>query len=79
MTAFTVKNIPEPLYDRLKRAAELHRRSINSEIITRLERSLGVAPAPREILAKARDLRERIGGAPISHEDLSTAKASGRP
>lgn len=33
MPALTIKNIPESLFEQLKSAAELHRRSINSEIL----------------------------------------------
>ena len=40
MPALTIKNIPESLYQQLKNAAELHRRSINSEVIVCLEKNL---------------------------------------
>lgn len=33
----TLKNIPDAMYDRLKLAAELHRRSLNSKAIVCLE------------------------------------------
>lgn len=33
MPTTTFKNISEPLYERLKHAAETHRRSLNSEIL----------------------------------------------
>ncbi len=79
MPTFTVKNIPDELLDRLKRAAETHRRSVNSEILTRLERSLGVTPAPAEILATARTLRQAIGGPPLTLAELDRAKSAGRP
>lgn len=34
----TLKNIPDAVYERLKRSAEAHRRSVNSEAIACLER-----------------------------------------
>ncbi|HNS57464.1 MAG TPA: Arc family DNA-binding protein, partial [Nitrosomonas europaea] len=36
-TTLTLKNIPDDVYERLKVAAEVHRRSLNSEIIVCLE------------------------------------------
>ena len=44
MTNLTVKNIPPLVYARLKQQAENNRRSINSEIITILERALSIQP-----------------------------------
>ena len=40
MHSITVKNIPDDLYDRILKTARENHRSINSEIIARLERSL---------------------------------------
>jgi len=39
-TSITLKNIPEPLYRRIRMAADRHHRSLNSEIIARLEQAL---------------------------------------
>lgn len=36
-TSITLKNIPEPVYQRIKLAAKRHHRSMNSEIIACLE------------------------------------------
>jgi len=40
MPTITVKNIPDELYERLKQLAKANRRSINSEIIVCIERSV---------------------------------------
>lgn len=40
MTALTIKNIPDSLYQVLKSTAKAHRRSINNEVITLLEEKL---------------------------------------
>ncbi|MCD6118102.1 Arc family DNA-binding protein [bacterium] len=40
MRNITVKNIPDDLYDKIKTTAHDNRRSINNEIINRLDRSL---------------------------------------
>ncbi|MFC1959117.1 Arc family DNA-binding protein [Chloroflexota bacterium] len=80
MPSLTIKNIPEDLYERLKASATLHRRSINSEVILTIERSVGAAPVPPEtLIARARALRETITGEPLSAEAIQDAKESGRP
>ena len=40
MRNITVKNIPDDLYDKIKTTAHNNRRSINNEIINRLDQSL---------------------------------------
>jgi len=40
MPALTIKNIPDDLYSRLKKSAQVHRRSLNSEILYCVERTL---------------------------------------
>ena len=46
MAILHVRNVPEKLYSRLQRRAEMQRRSLSSEVITLLEKVSGV-PAPR--------------------------------
>ena len=41
MPALTVKNIPDDLYSQLKKAAQAHRRSLNSEILYCVEKTIG--------------------------------------
>ncbi len=80
MVALTVKNIPEELYERLKRSAELNHRSINSEVIVCIERSVRTRKVDLEgTLARARRLREETVEYTISDEEFSAAKAAGRP
>jgi antitoxin FitA len=79
MPTITVKNIPDDLYERLKQLAKVNRRSINSEIIVCIERSVySHSLDPDEVLAKARILREKTSQYPISDEELNQAKTSGR-
>ena len=60
-TTLTLKNIPDSVYDRLKRSAEAHRRSMNSEAIVCLEAVLLPAKVtPTERLARARELRAAL-------------------
>jgi len=47
----TLKNIPEHLHAKLKQSAVKNRRSLNSEILTRLERDVSVPKIDRAKLA----------------------------
>jgi plasmid stability protein len=79
MTTITVKNIPDELYEALKRSASLNRRSLNSEIIVCLERSLGSYRIdPEEMRETARRLRQKTAHYVISAEELQAAKEEGR-
>lgn len=78
-TSLTLKNIPDALYERLKAAAELHRRSLNSEAIVCLESVL--LPnrlAPSERVARARALRAGLPQGRFTAEDIDAAKRAGR-
>lgn len=76
----TLKNIPDDIYDRLKEAAEAHHRSLNSEVIACLEKTLLPAKvSPEERLARARELRQRLKGRKFSAADIAKAINQGRP
>ena len=80
MPALTIKNIPDELYDRLKEAARAHRRSLNSEILYCVERTL--VPYKTDVstrLAIARKLREKTASYTLTDELLDSAKNDGRP
>ena len=79
MPTMTIKNIPGPLYERLKQAAAMHRRSLNSEILYCLEESL--APRKRnvaELVEKARRVREKTAHYRLDNEELDRARNAGR-
>ena len=79
-TTLTLKNIPDAIYDRLKRAADAHRRSMNSEAIVCLEAALmphKVTPAER--LARARELRAGLPKGKFRARDIDKLKREGRP
>jgi len=79
-TTLTLKNIPEAVYDRLKLAAEMHRRSLNSEAIVCLESVLlPTKMMPRERIARARELRAALPSAKFRARDVDAAKREGRP
>lgn len=78
MASYTIKNIPPPLYKRLKRLAVLHHRSMNSEIIETLERATtAVKVDPGMILTLAREMRSHVGGQ-LTDESLRGLKDAGR-
>ena len=79
MPALTIKNIPDELYVRLKEAARAHRRSLNSEILYCVERTL--VPYKIDVpgqLAIARKLREKTAAYTLTDELLEAAKNDGR-
>jgi plasmid stability protein len=78
-TTLTLKNIPDGVYERLKAAAGLHRRSMNSEAIVCLESALMPARLnPAERLARARDLRAELKPAKFLARDIDVMKREGR-
>ncbi|TVS15553.1 MAG: Arc family DNA-binding protein [Gammaproteobacteria bacterium] len=73
-TSITLKNIPDPIYQRIKLAAKRHHRSMNNEIIACLEQAL--APQPVDIgtrLDRARRLRTQFRGPDLKVEDIASA------
>lgn len=79
MPTLTIKGLPDPLYRRLKQQAEAHRRSLNGEIITCLERALAGGPIdPADWLAEAIAFRERLRLTPLSPRQLRAARQAGR-
>jgi plasmid stability protein len=80
MATITVKNIPAELYERLKIAAQAHRRSVNSEIIVCIEQAVAAHPVePEVMLARARRLRQLTQTTPITDAEFHQAKAAGQP
>ncbi len=80
MATITVKNIPDELYARLKAVAKSNRRSINGEIIRRIERSLTPRRAPPErLLARIGRLHDSFEGRTLTVEQIENARDEGRP
>ena len=77
MLNLTLKNIPKDLHSRLKESAERNRRSLNSEILTRLETQFAAPVVDRE--AHARALRELVARLPrVDHGKVTRYKRQGR-
>ena len=80
MPALTIKNIPDSLYEQLKSAAELHRRSINSEVLVCLEKALVVKKTtPNDRLKRIEQLRPSIKPNNITLDDIDAAIENDRP
>ena len=80
MPALTIKNIPDDLYHELKYIAEQHHRSINSEVIVCLKRTLFPnRVSPEERLSSIQALRSQITPDIIMAEDIDQAIDEGRP
>jgi len=58
MANLTLKGVPEPLVAELKKHAEVNRRSLNGEVVHRLERSLDNAYDAFNWLQRVRQVRE---------------------
>jgi antitoxin FitA len=79
-TTLTLKNIPDEVYERLKSAAQTHRRSLNSEAIVCLESVLLPGRIdPSERLARARALRAALPKTRFKLRDIDALKREGRP
>ena len=79
MPALTLKNIPEDLYCLLKEASQAHRRSLNSEILYCVERTL--VPSRLDVdghLVMARKVREKTASYQLTDKALNAAKDRGR-
>lgn len=80
MPALTIKNIPDSLFEQLKSAADLHRRSINSEVLVCLEQALLAKKSnPSERLKRIEQLRANISPNSISLDEIDRAIENGRP
>jgi plasmid stability protein len=81
MASLTVKGIPDHVLVGMRRSAELHRRSLNSEAIVAFERNVGSSPRdPAEVLARLDELHREIGRvSTLTPEELEAAIDEGRP
>ncbi len=80
MPALTIKNIPDDVYNALKDKAKQQHRSINSEVIMCLKRSLlPKRISPEERLSTIRAIRSQVKSGTITAEDIDQAINKGRP
>jgi plasmid stability protein len=79
MANITIKDVPDELYEKLKELADDHRRSINQEVITCLERYVGREQvSAEEQLKRARELRVTPRSGELTESELDEAINKGR-
>ncbi|MEK7259973.1 MAG: Arc family DNA-binding protein [Pseudomonadota bacterium] len=79
MASLTIKNIPDELYEMLKRSASAHHRSVNSELIYCLEKTLKPTIMTADQLAEtARVLRSRVKAVVLDADEINHAIHQGR-
>lgn len=79
MQAITIKNIPSELYEQIKISAQMNRRSINSEVLTRLEESMrSKRVEPDSFLSRVDTLQKEAALPFLTDNALAEMKAEGR-
>lgn len=73
----SLKNVPDDVYARLKKRAERHRRSMNSEIIQILDRSLRLVHDRDELMKRIEAVRSKQTFT-TTNEEIQAAKLFGR-
>jgi antitoxin FitA len=77
MLTLTLKNIPKDLHTMLKESAEKNRRSLNSEILIRLESDFAAPTVDPEV--QARELKAFAARLPrVEHARVGRYKRQGR-
>lgn len=75
-----LRGLSPGLHQALKEAAEKNHRSLNGEILARLEQSLRPAPLDvRVLMARVKARRSRLGALALDEDGLRRLKDSGRP
>ncbi|MGF1669689.1 MAG: Arc family DNA-binding protein [Balneolaceae bacterium] len=78
-TSITIRDIPDDVYEKLKKQAELHHRSINSEIIYSLKRIVqSHRPDPDQIITRAKHIKQQARGY-LTMKQIQQAIDQGRP
>jgi plasmid stability protein len=79
MATLTIKNLPDELYEQLRRKAAEDRRSLNGEAIYLLEKAVRDGrPDPKSVAQRAAALRARTAGVWVTQADLDRFKNEGR-
>jgi plasmid stability protein len=77
MLNLTLKNVPPELHAQLKASAQANRRSLNREILARLEAELD-APSV-DVAAELQALKDFVASLPrVDHDRVARYRSSGR-
>ena len=80
MSTLTIKNISRHLHRELKQSAAENHRSLNGEVIARLEQALHRVTTDADTwLTKIRSLRSASKDGGLTDRELLKAKTEGRP
>ena len=80
MPDFALRGMSSHLHETLKRAAERSHRSLNGEILVRLEASVSGSTVEIEaLIARVEERRGRSSLPPLDGGELRTLKEAGRP
>jgi antitoxin FitA len=78
-TNITIKGIPDDVYEKLKRQAEKHHRSVNSEVIMTLKKTVQSQEIdPDRIIERARKLK-RMAKQSLTMDQIQKAIDQDRP
>ena len=80
MTRIELRGVPARLHAALRRAAARHHRSVNDEILARLQRSFPHhVPEPEQLMERIRERWEYLGPLDADEGTLRSMKNEGRP
>lgn len=75
----TIRDIPDEVYTQIKKQADLHHRSINSEVIVCLKKLVqSTRRNPEEVINRAKKLKRKAKGT-LSMDEIQKAINQGRP
>lgn len=78
-TNITIRDIPDDVYAKIKKQAELHHRSINSEVIVYLKKLVQSNQRdPDQIITRAKKLKQKAKGT-LSINEIQEVIDKGRP
>ncbi len=80
MSQIALRGVPDQLHQELRQAAARNHRSLNREILARLQESVQHRITDVDsLLERIRHRREEIGELDLSEETLRELKSAGRP
>lgn len=78
-TNITIRDIPDDVYEKLKHQADVHHRSINSQVIVYLKMMVqSHRRDPAQIIAQAKKIKKKAKGT-LTIQQIQEAIDQGRP
>jgi len=77
-TNITIRDIPDEVYQKIKKQADLHHRSINSEVIVYLKNMVqSNRRDPEQVISRAKRIKQKAKGS-LSIDQIQRAIDQGR-